>query len=73
MKAVVTIIDDDGIIICKDRVLMPIREGIATPAFVKYARFVFEISTVIRPDLFKREEAAADGNNIPHKTENHRR
>lgn len=60
MKAVVTIIDDDGTIIIKDKVLMPQREGIETPAFVKYARFVFELKTIMRPELFRREEAAAE-------------
>ena len=53
MKAVVTIIDDDGTIIIKDKVLMPQREGIETPALVKYARFVFEIRTVMRPELWQ--------------------
>ena len=60
MKAVVTIIDDDGMILSKDKVLMPIREGIETQAFVRYARFAFEFMTIIRSDLFRREEAAAE-------------
>lgn len=47
MKAVVTIIDDDGTIIIKDNILYPQREGIDTPAFVKFARFAFEVKTVI--------------------------
>lgn len=58
MKAVVTIIDDDGTIIIKDNIMYPQREGIDTPAFVKFARFVFEVKTVIKPDLLRREEAA---------------
>ena len=60
MKAVVTIIDDDGTIIIKDRILHPQREGIDTPAFVKFARFVFEVKTVIKPELLRREEATDD-------------
>lgn len=60
MKAVVTIIDDDGMIIAKDKVLMPQREGIETPALVRYARFAFEFRTIIRPELIRREEAAAE-------------
>ena len=60
MKAVVTIIDDDGMILAKDKIMMPQREGIETLAFVKYARFAFEFRTVIRPELFRREEAAAE-------------
>lgn len=60
MKAVVTIIDDDGRIINKDTVLMPQREWIETSSFVKCARFAFEFRTIIRPELFRREEAAAE-------------
>ena len=60
MKAVVTIIDDDGTIIIKDEILYPQREGIVTPGFVKYARFVFEVNTVIRPPI--RTEQADDDN-----------
>jgi hypothetical protein len=60
MKAVVTIIDDDGMIIDKNKVLMPQREWIETNAFVKCARFAFEFRTIIRPELFRREEAAAE-------------
>lgn len=60
MKAVVTIIDDDGMIISKDNVLMPQREGIELQACIRYARFVFEFRTIIRPELFRREEAAAE-------------
>ena len=61
MKAVVTIIDDDGRIIIMDKVLMPQCEWIETDAFVKCARFTtFEVKTVIKPELFRREEAAAE-------------
>lgn len=57
MKAIITVIDDDGNIICKNRVLEPVREEIVNlnpyQPPIKEARFSF---TVTEPADFQIED-----------------
>ena len=47
MKAIVTIIDDDGVVLRKDLVIYPVEERIGREPLLKRARFHFEITRAL--------------------------
>lgn len=47
MKAIVTIVDDDGYVLYKDKIIQPIEQRIERKQHLKRARFHFEVTRAL--------------------------